>query len=277
MCICGQEEPGSRPTVKCRSCKSWSHKDCGPTLNESICYFCFPGPWDTPQGPSDIASSSTWGQSPDEQWNNLFQADQLPVAGSPRTPLASFISTSMSAGNNSGNASPTTGATNETRTSHPSPVSMAHSPNLDQNVLVAQESGNIGQGGNDPRPQLRVASSALQAAYRRIREVRRSLIKLDSRSSDPSNIGPEHSPLLFTESPVDEFSSDTDDPIDLQALRSNLAAVDRQSQKYLDRFAPGSGNDDHNQPPPGINPDGRYSEDLCPVCRRVACIKHSSD
>ncbi|KAJ7649768.1 hypothetical protein FB45DRAFT_2521 [Roridomyces roridus] len=39
-CVCRQEEPGSRPTVKCRSCKKWSHRDCGPTPNESICYFC---------------------------------------------------------------------------------------------------------------------------------------------------------------------------------------------------------------------------------------------
>ncbi|KAJ7630484.1 hypothetical protein FB45DRAFT_915649, partial [Roridomyces roridus] len=181
---------------------------------------------------------------------NLFQADQLPVAGSPCTLLASgiatFISATMSA--TSGNASPTTG-TNEIRTSYPSPVSMVHSPNLDPSVLAAEESGNIGQAGDDPRQQLRVASSVLQAAYRRIRQVRRSLIELDSRSSDPSNIGPEHSALLLTASPVDEFSSDTDDPMDLQALRSNLAAMDRQSQEYLDRFAPGSGNDDHNQPP----------------------------
>ncbi|KAJ7613917.1 hypothetical protein FB45DRAFT_258547 [Roridomyces roridus] len=39
-CVCGQEEPGSGPTVKCRSCKSWSHRDCGPTSTESICSLC---------------------------------------------------------------------------------------------------------------------------------------------------------------------------------------------------------------------------------------------
>ncbi|KAJ7649753.1 hypothetical protein FB45DRAFT_1898 [Roridomyces roridus] len=61
-CVCGQEgtldravvryiplfcsflEPGSRPTVKCRSCKSWSHRDCNPTPDhrESICFLCLP-------------------------------------------------------------------------------------------------------------------------------------------------------------------------------------------------------------------------------------------
>ncbi|KAJ7649763.1 hypothetical protein FB45DRAFT_1049943 [Roridomyces roridus] len=40
LCVCGQKEPGSRPTFKCRSCKSWSHRDCGPTASESICSLC---------------------------------------------------------------------------------------------------------------------------------------------------------------------------------------------------------------------------------------------
>ncbi|KAJ7613929.1 hypothetical protein FB45DRAFT_258887 [Roridomyces roridus] len=40
ICVCGQEEPGSRPTFKCCSCKSWSHRDCGPTASESICSLC---------------------------------------------------------------------------------------------------------------------------------------------------------------------------------------------------------------------------------------------
>ncbi|KAJ7649774.1 hypothetical protein FB45DRAFT_2719 [Roridomyces roridus] len=37
-CVCGEREPGSRPTVKCRFCKSWSHRDCGLSSNGS----CFP-------------------------------------------------------------------------------------------------------------------------------------------------------------------------------------------------------------------------------------------
>ncbi|KAJ7649743.1 hypothetical protein FB45DRAFT_885794 [Roridomyces roridus] len=39
-CVCGHEGPGSHPTLKCRSCKLWSHRDCGPIPNESICSFC---------------------------------------------------------------------------------------------------------------------------------------------------------------------------------------------------------------------------------------------
>ncbi|KAJ7613959.1 hypothetical protein FB45DRAFT_259848 [Roridomyces roridus] len=39
-CICSQKEPGLRPTVKCRSCKTWSHMDCGPISNERICAIC---------------------------------------------------------------------------------------------------------------------------------------------------------------------------------------------------------------------------------------------
>ncbi|KAJ7613985.1 hypothetical protein FB45DRAFT_1064847 [Roridomyces roridus] len=39
-CVCGEEEPASRPTVKCRSCNSWSHRDCAPTPNDSSCQLC---------------------------------------------------------------------------------------------------------------------------------------------------------------------------------------------------------------------------------------------
>ncbi|KAJ7613984.1 hypothetical protein FB45DRAFT_260281 [Roridomyces roridus] len=39
-CVCGAD-PGSRPTVKCRSCKTWSHRDCAPAANESACQPCF--------------------------------------------------------------------------------------------------------------------------------------------------------------------------------------------------------------------------------------------
>ncbi|KAJ7649786.1 hypothetical protein FB45DRAFT_1075440 [Roridomyces roridus] len=39
-CVCGQEEPGSRPTFKCRSCKSWSHWNCGADPDKTICHFC---------------------------------------------------------------------------------------------------------------------------------------------------------------------------------------------------------------------------------------------
>ncbi|KAJ7613940.1 hypothetical protein FB45DRAFT_259550 [Roridomyces roridus] len=40
-CICGEKEPGLGPTAKCRLCKSWSHRDCTPASNDSLCAFCF--------------------------------------------------------------------------------------------------------------------------------------------------------------------------------------------------------------------------------------------
>ncbi|KAJ7837193.1 hypothetical protein B0H14DRAFT_1103779 [Mycena olivaceomarginata] len=119
-------------------------------------------------------------------------------------------------------------------TSYPSPVSAAASPNL--------------EGAEQPRPDtqhsLRVASAALQAAYRRIRQVRRSLVELAeplplSPDSLTGDIGPAHAGLVLTSSPVEE-SSDNDEAIDFQRIQANLAAIDRQTQEYLDRFAPGS-------------------------------------
>ncbi|KAJ7139594.1 hypothetical protein C8R44DRAFT_308000 [Mycena epipterygia] len=140
-------------------------------------------------------------------------------------------------------------------TSYPSPVSTTTSPNMEATGVppVAEPPG---RGRPDTQHNLRAASAALQAAYQRIRQVRRSLVELTEpvASSDPDvqylsgNIGPGHSALLLTASPVDE-SSDTDDAIDFQTVRSNLAAVDRQTQEYLDRFAPSSWSDHQSQSP----------------------------
>jgi hypothetical protein len=33
-------DPGSRPTVKCRTCKHWSHSDCVGNLRDFTCHFC---------------------------------------------------------------------------------------------------------------------------------------------------------------------------------------------------------------------------------------------
>ncbi|KAJ7481980.1 hypothetical protein FB451DRAFT_1237707 [Mycena latifolia] len=39
-CICGDTNPGSRPTAKCQECKIWSHIDCVGNSKEFICQFC---------------------------------------------------------------------------------------------------------------------------------------------------------------------------------------------------------------------------------------------
>ncbi|KAJ7481986.1 hypothetical protein FB451DRAFT_1556124 [Mycena latifolia] len=39
-CICGDTNPGSRPTGKCQECKIWSHSDCVGNSKEFICQFC---------------------------------------------------------------------------------------------------------------------------------------------------------------------------------------------------------------------------------------------
>ncbi|KAJ7481977.1 hypothetical protein FB451DRAFT_139611 [Mycena latifolia] len=39
-CICGDTNPGSRPTVKCRECRAWSHSDCIGNSKEFTCQFC---------------------------------------------------------------------------------------------------------------------------------------------------------------------------------------------------------------------------------------------
>ncbi|KAJ6558359.1 hypothetical protein B0H19DRAFT_134807 [Mycena capillaripes] len=38
-CFCGDPNPGSRPTVKCQACRSWSHSDCVGNLKEFTCSF----------------------------------------------------------------------------------------------------------------------------------------------------------------------------------------------------------------------------------------------
>ncbi|KAJ6560110.1 hypothetical protein B0H19DRAFT_1375969 [Mycena capillaripes] len=41
-CICGDLNPGSRPTIKCPTCRSWSHSDCVGNPKELACAFCMP-------------------------------------------------------------------------------------------------------------------------------------------------------------------------------------------------------------------------------------------
>ncbi|KAJ7275546.1 hypothetical protein B0H12DRAFT_1087728 [Mycena haematopus] len=145
------------------------------------------------------------------------------------------------------NSSSAPGLRGDIGTSYPSPMSSAGSPNLEEpnRQSVTEEHG---QGRPDStQHSLRAASAALQAAYRRIRQVRRSLVELTeplppSPDSLMGDIGPNHSALLLTASPVEE-ASDNDDTVDFRRMRANLAAVDRQSQEYLDRFAPGSWSD----------------------------------
>ncbi|KAJ7785784.1 hypothetical protein B0H16DRAFT_1488008 [Mycena metata] len=133
-------------------------------------------------------------------------------------------------------------------TSYPSPVSTAGSLNVEETSRDTS-GGQAEQAGPNPQHSLRAASAALTQAYRRIRQVRRNLVELaDPLSSSDSfggDIGPGHSALMLTASPE---SSDTDEVIDFNAIRSNLAAVDRQSQEYLERYAPGSWADHQGSP-----------------------------
>ncbi|KAK7064674.1 hypothetical protein R3P38DRAFT_54592 [Favolaschia claudopus] len=148
-------------------------------------------------------------------------------------------------------------------TSYPSPISSAghRTPSLQdetnsQSVGEPQTQGRS-DGVPDTQQSLRAASAALQAAYRRIRQVRRNLVELTdplppSPDSLTGDIGPNHSALLLTTSPMEDGTDFDDATIDFQRIRANLAAVDRQSQEYLDRYAPPNFWTDH-QPP--LNPD----------------------
>ncbi|KAJ7657628.1 hypothetical protein DFH06DRAFT_452214 [Mycena polygramma] len=42
-CICGDQNPGSRTTVKCQICKFWSHRDCVGNSTDFVCESCDPG------------------------------------------------------------------------------------------------------------------------------------------------------------------------------------------------------------------------------------------
>ncbi|KAJ7293822.1 hypothetical protein C8J57DRAFT_38562 [Mycena rebaudengoi] len=144
----------------------------------------------------------------------------------------------MSDMNSIGGASPLApDAGSNMASSYPSPASTTASPNIEEttSLPVPQE-----RHADSQQHSLRAASAALQAAYRRIRQVRRSLVELTeplpSLDSDAAgqylnvNIGPDHSALLLTASPVDE-SSDTDDAFELQGLRAAAHL------EYIDRFA----------------------------------------
>ncbi|KAJ7481988.1 hypothetical protein FB451DRAFT_1365012 [Mycena latifolia] len=43
QCICNDLEPGSRPTVKCKECRMWSHSECVGKSKEFTCQFCIIG------------------------------------------------------------------------------------------------------------------------------------------------------------------------------------------------------------------------------------------
>ncbi|KAJ6597596.1 hypothetical protein DFH09DRAFT_82834 [Mycena vulgaris] len=42
QCVCGDPNPGLRPTVKCQACKLWSHSDCVGNPEEFTCQLCAP-------------------------------------------------------------------------------------------------------------------------------------------------------------------------------------------------------------------------------------------
>ncbi|KAJ7613936.1 hypothetical protein FB45DRAFT_874123 [Roridomyces roridus] len=56
-CICGDVYPGWRPTVKCQSCKFWSHRQCVRNISEFLCHLCVPTVNDyTAYGPGGTVS-----------------------------------------------------------------------------------------------------------------------------------------------------------------------------------------------------------------------------
>ncbi|KAJ7071383.1 hypothetical protein C8F01DRAFT_1110320 [Mycena amicta] len=101
--------------------------------------------------------------------------------------------------------------------SYPSPISTATSPNLEESRQIVESS----------QQSLRAASNALQATYRRIRHIRRSLdLSNDAMPSPDGSMGPNYSALLLTASPVDD---DESDPEDLQDRQDSLSWNDHTS------------------------------------------------
>ncbi|KAF7306495.1 hypothetical protein MIND_00440800 [Mycena indigotica] len=102
------------------------------------------------------------------------------------------------------------------------------SPNLEETSRQIVESS---------QQSLRAASTALQAAYRRIRQIRRSLDLSNDSMPSPDPMGPNHSALLLTASPIEDEGSDAEDGIDFS---------DRQARDY----PPFSWSDHQPVPPP---------------------------
>jgi hypothetical protein len=106
--------------------------------------------------------------------------------------------------------------------SYPSPISSAVSPDITSASPVATVPTVPGVTNRhdpiDTQRSLHQASAALEAAYNRIRQVRRNLLELSEtlpasqrRASGPNDIGPEHEAITLTEALVDASAPPDED------------------------------------------------------------------
>ncbi|PBL00455.1 hypothetical protein ARMGADRAFT_1072810 [Armillaria gallica] len=119
---------------------------------------------------------------------------------------------------------------------YPSPASSATQSNVEPE-LVAQPSPTTSRAPDHYQTQsnLQHASTALQAAYRRIRQVRRSLLELsdaiptrdwENRVEGDSELRPRHEAIMLTGSMFDDSGESSDEPFEVERLRGALPAME---------------------------------------------------
>lgn len=119
---------------------------------------------------------------------------------------------------------------------YPSPASSATQSNVEPE-LVAQPSSTTSRAPDHYQTQsnLQHASTALQAAYRRIRQVRRSLLELsdaiptrdwENRVEGDSELRPRHDAIMLTGSMFDDSGESSDEPFEVERLRGALPAME---------------------------------------------------
>ncbi|KAK0208884.1 hypothetical protein DFS33DRAFT_1306180 [Desarmillaria ectypa] len=119
---------------------------------------------------------------------------------------------------------------------YPSPASSATQSNVEPE-LVAQPPATTSRASDHYQTQtnLQHASTALQAAYRRIRQVRRSLLELsdaiptrdwDNRVEGDSELRPRHDAIMLTGSMFDDSGESSDEPFEVDRLRGALPAME---------------------------------------------------
>ncbi|KAK0198975.1 hypothetical protein F5146DRAFT_1021652 [Armillaria mellea] len=119
---------------------------------------------------------------------------------------------------------------------YPSPASSATQSNVEPE-LVAQPLSTTSRAPDHYQTQsnLQHASTALQAAYRRIRQVRRSLLELsdaiptrdwENRVEGDSELRPRHDAIMLTGSMFDDSGESSDEPFEVDRLRGALPAME---------------------------------------------------
>lgn len=119
---------------------------------------------------------------------------------------------------------------------YPSPASSATQSNVEPEQ-VAQPPLTTSRAPDHYQTQtnLQHASTALQAAYRRIRQVRRSLLELsdaiptrdwENRVEGDSELRPRHDAIMLTGSMFDDSGESSDEPFEVDRLRGALPAIE---------------------------------------------------